>query len=251
MPEQIANVFLSASVEADALSEDDINRCLAKLSDEQMWHRGADHENSIANPSASLRGTCGSGSLHGIDGQPDVRKRDAEFTLSPSQALRRGSQLLYRNACGMAAGDRLRFPLERLLEVIDPSNRDWGPCHPGTILSRHRESPAIAPGAIILLTKTACGHRPGSVTATETIVAWPFRDPIPAGRRHIRPTQASTLCSRSGWPSEPVADAEALPSKHAHFTGAADSSAARCGQPLCPHSAMASSIESASRDTYV
>ena len=46
MPDQVADVFLSTSVKHLQLSEDSINRCLAKLSDEQMWYRGADHENS-------------------------------------------------------------------------------------------------------------------------------------------------------------------------------------------------------------
>ena len=49
MPDQVADVFLSASVKRMQLSEDDINHCLDKLSDEQMWRRGGDHENSIAN----------------------------------------------------------------------------------------------------------------------------------------------------------------------------------------------------------
>src|ERR1700683_1872032 len=85
MPEAIAALFLSASVKRMQLSEDEINRCLEKLSDEQMWHRGGDHENSIANLLLHLEGNLRQWFLHGIDGQPDVRTRDLEFALSPSQ----------------------------------------------------------------------------------------------------------------------------------------------------------------------
>ena len=85
MPDQISEIFLSASVKRMQLSEDDINRCLDKLSEEQMWCRGGDHENSIANLLLHLEGNLRQWFLHGIDGQPDVRVRDEEFTLSPAQ----------------------------------------------------------------------------------------------------------------------------------------------------------------------
>ena len=65
MADQIANLFLSASVKRMQLSEDEINRCLAKLSDEQMWHRGADHENSIGNLLLHLEGNLRQWFLHG------------------------------------------------------------------------------------------------------------------------------------------------------------------------------------------
>ena len=85
MTDQIGEVFLSSAVKRMQHSEDEINRCLAKLSDEQIWCRGGDHENSIANLLLHLEGNLRQWFLHGIDGQPDVRQRDSEFTLSPSQ----------------------------------------------------------------------------------------------------------------------------------------------------------------------
>src|SRR5271155_4313079 len=85
MPDQIPEMFLTAAVKRMQLSEDDINRCLDRLSEEQMWSRGADHENSIANLLLHLEGNLRQWFLHGVDGQPDVRRRDDEFTLSPSQ----------------------------------------------------------------------------------------------------------------------------------------------------------------------
>src|SRR5271156_1831807 len=115
MPDQIAAVFLSASVKHMQLSEDTINRCLSKLSDEQMWHRGADHENSIANLLLHLDGNLRQWFLHGIDGQPDVRQRDEEFTLSPSRSC---DQVRSRFAATLAESRRAvgSLPPERLLE---------------------------------------------------------------------------------------------------------------------------------------
>src|ERR1700686_4737368 len=119
MPDQIGDVFLSASVKRMQLSEEDINRCLAKLSDEQMWYRGADHENSIANLLLHLEGNLRQWFLHGIGGQPDVRKRDEKFTLSPP----RGSDEVRRCfAATLAESRRVIGSLapERLLEMINP-----------------------------------------------------------------------------------------------------------------------------------
>src|ERR1700733_13861366 len=98
MADQIPHLFLTASVKGMQLSEDAINRCIAKLSDEQMWHRGGDHENSVANLLLHLEGNLRQWFLHGIDGQPDVRNRDSEFALSPSQRFAAASRQPWMNA---------------------------------------------------------------------------------------------------------------------------------------------------------
>ena len=157
MPEQIADVFLSASVKRMQLSEDDINRCLAKLSDEQMWHRGADHENSIANLLLHLEGNLRQWFLHGIDGQPDVRKRDAEFTLSPS---RRCDEVRSGFATTLAESRRVIGSLapERLLEMIDPQpTGNWGPMTILEAIYRIVSHLQLHQGQIILLTKQLAG----------------------------------------------------------------------------------------------
>jgi hypothetical protein len=48
MSGDIAHLFLIASVKGIERSEDDINRCIDNLSDEQMWHRGADRVKACA-----------------------------------------------------------------------------------------------------------------------------------------------------------------------------------------------------------
>ena len=63
-------------------SERGINSCLDRLTPEQMLYRGGDNENSIANLLLHLAGNLRQWILHGIDGQPDVRTRDDEFSLT-------------------------------------------------------------------------------------------------------------------------------------------------------------------------
>jgi uncharacterized damage-inducible protein DinB len=117
--DQIAETFLFVAAKRMQLSEDEINRCLAKLSDEQIWRRGGDHENSIANLLLHLEGNLRQWFLHGIDGQPDVRQRDAEFTVSPSE---RCAEIRSRFAATLAECRQVigALPPARLLEVINP-----------------------------------------------------------------------------------------------------------------------------------
>jgi Protein of unknown function (DUF1572) len=157
MSDQIAQLFLSASVKTIQRSEDDINRCIGKLSDEQMWHRGADHENSIANLLLHLEGNLRQWFLHGIDGQPDVRKRDSEFALSPSQ---RCAEIRTRLAATLAECREVigSLPPARLLETINP--QPTGPWPPATILEaiyRVTGHLQLHLGQIILLTKQLAG----------------------------------------------------------------------------------------------
>jgi uncharacterized damage-inducible protein DinB len=115
----VADNFLAFAVRRIHLSERDIQRCCSQLSDRQLWHRGGDHENSIANLLLHLEGNMRQWILHGVDGQPDVRRRDEEFTLTPStpgtDALRQLSATI-EAACVVIGG----VSPERLLEVVDP-----------------------------------------------------------------------------------------------------------------------------------
>jgi uncharacterized damage-inducible protein DinB len=153
MPDQIPEIFLTAAVKRMQLSEDDINRCLDKLSDEQMWHRGADHENSVANLLLHLEGNLRQWFLHGIDGQPDVRRRDAEFTLSPSQQCAEVRRCFAATLaeCRKVIGS---LPPERLLEMVDPQpGGGWGPMTILEAILRITGHLQLHQGQIILLTK--------------------------------------------------------------------------------------------------
>jgi Protein of unknown function (DUF1572) len=157
MSEQIAHLFLTASVKGIERAENDINRCIDKLSDEQMWRRGADHENSIANLLLHLEGNLRQWFLHGIDGQPDVRSRDLEFTLSPSEQC---AEIRTRLAGTLAECREVigSLPPARLLETINP--QPTGPWPPATILEaiyRVTGHLQLHQGQIILLTKQLAG----------------------------------------------------------------------------------------------
>jgi uncharacterized damage-inducible protein DinB len=123
----LAENFLAFAVKRIRLSERDINLCLDRLSPEQIWHRGGDYENSIANLLLHLEGNLRQWVLHGIDGQPDVRQRDDEFTLRPMAAVAvvraRFTATLEEVRIVI---DALHHKPERLLEIIDPQpNSTW------------------------------------------------------------------------------------------------------------------------------
>jgi Protein of unknown function (DUF1572) len=153
MADQMGDLFLAASVKRMQLSEDDINRCLDKLSEEQMWRRGADHENSIANLLLHLEGNVRQWFLHGIGGQPDVRKRDSEFALSPSRPC---AEVRSCFAATLAESRQVigSLPPARLLEMIDPQpTGGWGPMTILEAIYRITGHLQLHQGQIILLTK--------------------------------------------------------------------------------------------------
>ena len=56
-----------------------IERCLEKLTDEQIWWRANEESNSIGNLILHLCGNARQWIICGVGGQPDNRNRDAEF----------------------------------------------------------------------------------------------------------------------------------------------------------------------------
>jgi uncharacterized damage-inducible protein DinB len=56
-----------------------IERCLEKLTDEQIWWRANEESNSIGNLVLHLCGNARQWIISGVGGQPDERVRDAEF----------------------------------------------------------------------------------------------------------------------------------------------------------------------------
>jgi uncharacterized damage-inducible protein DinB len=115
----VADNFLDYAAKRLHQSQKSIAACLDKLTDDQIWHRNGDHENSIANLLLHLEGNMRQWILHGIADQPDVRQRDEEFTLIPStnsaEARTRFNATLDESASVIAA-----LSPNRLLTVIDP-----------------------------------------------------------------------------------------------------------------------------------
>jgi uncharacterized damage-inducible protein DinB len=56
-----------------------IDDCVARLSEDQIWARGAESENAIGNLILHLNGNVRQWILAGVGGQPDFRQRDKEF----------------------------------------------------------------------------------------------------------------------------------------------------------------------------
>jgi uncharacterized damage-inducible protein DinB len=116
----VADNFLAFAFRRLQLTQQDIARCLDKLSEEQMWQRRGDYENSVANLLLHLEGNLRQWILHGIDDQPDVRQRDDEFTLVPSTKpvdARARFDATLEEACRVISA----LPPERLLTVINPN----------------------------------------------------------------------------------------------------------------------------------
>lgn len=120
MSEQsIAAEFLAFSaLKMDDLHHD-ITACLGKLNEEQIWRRGGPHENSIGNLLLHLEGNIRQWIMHGIANQPDVRRRDDEFTLAPSVDSKTAFAS-FTATLNEARQVIATLPAARLTEIIDP-----------------------------------------------------------------------------------------------------------------------------------
>jgi uncharacterized damage-inducible protein DinB len=116
---QIAETFLAFSQKRLQMSAADIARCVTQLNEEQLWHRGGEHENSIANLLQHLAGNMRQWIVHGIAGEPDIRERDEEFALAPRLT---GLEAFahFRTTLDECCEVIRAVPPARLLEIIDP-----------------------------------------------------------------------------------------------------------------------------------
>jgi hypothetical protein len=153
----LSTLFLTAAVTRMQLSEQDINRCVDRLSEEQIWSHGGDHENSIANLLLHLEGNLRQWFLHGIDGQPDIRNRDAEFDPTPTL---RSAEIRSRFATTLAECQTVigGLPAERLHEMINPQpTGNWPAMTILEAILRITGHLQLHQGQIILLTKQLTG----------------------------------------------------------------------------------------------
>ena len=81
MPVETGRAFIEESrrhLSADYLPK--IERCLGRLTDEQVWWRAGEHSNSVGNLLLHLEGNLRQWVVCGVGGREDSRVREREFT---------------------------------------------------------------------------------------------------------------------------------------------------------------------------
>jgi uncharacterized damage-inducible protein DinB len=121
MDSQIAALFLDFSVRKLEQMTTTLNACLNRLSDEQVWQRGGAHENAIGNLVLHLCGNMRQWIMYGVDRQPDVRVRDAEF--SADGGMGRAELIaLFGSTVAEVREILAKLPAERLTDRTNPQH---------------------------------------------------------------------------------------------------------------------------------
>ena len=104
-------VFIDCSVRRLRQSLDRIDKCLARLTEDQVWSRGHESENSVGNLLLHLAGNVRQWIIAGVGQTSDTRDRDSEFNATG----------------GVCKGDllaTLRATVEDACVVIDRQDAD-------------------------------------------------------------------------------------------------------------------------------
>lgn len=119
MDTAIAALFLDYSCRKLETMTDNLQVCVGKLSDAQIWERHRAHENSVANLMLHLCGNMRQWVIAGAGGAPDVRRRDEEFWAAGGMD---GEKLMGRFSVTVAEALKIiaAVPAERLVEFIHP-----------------------------------------------------------------------------------------------------------------------------------
>ncbi len=80
MEDTLDRLFLDFSAKKLHQLAERIETCLGKLTEEQVWARSSENENSIGNLVLHLCGNVRQWIVSGIGGEPDFRQRDREFS---------------------------------------------------------------------------------------------------------------------------------------------------------------------------
>lgn len=107
----LSRVFLDFSIRKLQQYATRICDCLNRLNDEQLWRRGSEQENAVANLVLHLCGNVRQWIGHGAGGLPDIRQREAEFKA-------RGGLTRQELAARLEAGTREAI---QVLGALDPA----------------------------------------------------------------------------------------------------------------------------------
>lgn len=119
MRSEVAGLFLSHSVKKLTQMTDNVDSCLSKLNDAQVWQRSASHENTVGNLILHLCGNMRQWILHGVNREPDVRTRDSEFSADEGFTVAQLSKL-FSKTVAEAKSVIAALPHERLTERTNP-----------------------------------------------------------------------------------------------------------------------------------
>ena len=153
MDNEIGVLFLSTSSAKLEQMTAFVTKCLARLSDEQVWARGAEHENTVGNLILHLCGNMWQWIMHGVGGAADVRVRDEEFSASSGLTTQQLVRI-FEETIAEARGVITSLPPEKLLERTTPQGRDVSKLEAIYQVVGHVQQHT---GQIILLTKQMSG----------------------------------------------------------------------------------------------
>lgn len=146
--------FLENSAKRMRQALERIEVCIRKLDDEQIWLRTGDNANACGNLCLHLAGNVRQWILHGVGGQPDLRRRDAEFAARggvEKEELLAKLRSTVEEACALIEA----LPDARLTEVCHPQS------YTVTVLEAIYhvvEHFSLHTGQIIFLTKALSGE---------------------------------------------------------------------------------------------
>ena len=155
MNSEIAALFLDYSGRKLDQMAGCLTTCLRKLTDQQVWQRDGDHENAVGNLILHLCGNMRQWIMHGIGGNPDVRVRDEEFSLTGHSSTAAQLSELFATTVAEAREIIVKLPHQRLTERINPQNGEVSVLDAIYQVVGHVQQHV---GQIILLTKQMCGQ---------------------------------------------------------------------------------------------
>ncbi len=117
----VSRLFLEFSINKLEQMEKFVDSCLRRLSDEQIWRRDGAHENAVGNLILHLCGNMRQWIMYGVDRQPDVRVRDAEFS-AESGVSREELLALFAGTVFEASKILATLDPERLVERTNPQH---------------------------------------------------------------------------------------------------------------------------------
>lgn len=118
-----AELFVGYSLQKLQQMREYVRDSLQSLSEEQLWHRSGENCNSVGNLVLHLCGNVRQWIGHGVAGQPDIRKRDAEFAAKGGPS-RQEIAALFEQTLNDAAAVLAALPGDRLTERIRPQKEE-------------------------------------------------------------------------------------------------------------------------------